>query len=130
MELVIETQHAERGASQDGDVGTRSLLGAPIREAIETTIFEGMPWPELKGKLFRFCLKEFGRCTSKVYIDVGRARESKPVGWVFERKEACEDAPGRTYIHEVWVMLRATVTCELGQKHLRSVCLDTGRVAS
>jgi hypothetical protein len=49
------------------------------------------------GELFRSCQREFGRCTSKVYVG-----EGKPIGWVFERKAKYTDT-GKPYTQQTWV---------------------------
>jgi hypothetical protein len=54
------------------------------------------------GELFRSFQKEFGRCTSKVYVDTPDG--AKPVGWVFVKREKYEDV-NEHYIHETWVTL-------------------------
>lgn len=98
------------------------LMGEPVQEAMETTIFDGLEWPELRGKLFRFCQREYGRCASKVYIDSGP--EKHQIGWCFERLRPYEDAPERTYTHAVWVTLLTPVQCDRGQRHLEPVYFD------
>lgn len=50
--------------------------------------------------LFRRLSREFGRCTSKVYVG-----EGSPVGWCFEKKARYDDT-GENYIMETW----ATIT--------------------
>lgn len=75
------------------------LMGEPSRIALEDTIFgeEGTP-----GEIFRFARSEYGRCTSKVYVDTEDG--PKAIGWVFVKREQYEDAP-ETYLHETWVTL-------------------------
>ena len=53
-----------------------------------------------RNGLFRRLSREFGRCTSKVYVG-----EGTPIGWVFEKKESCDDDTRETYIMETWVTL-------------------------
>ena len=64
------------------------------------------PWTDDRGKLFRDYRKEFGACKSRVYIDT--AKGTKPVGWVFSRRERYDDARSKadTYIREVWVEVK------------------------
>lgn len=52
-----------------------------------------------RGCLFRRLSREFGRCSSKVYVG-----EGTPVGWVFEKKALYEDTR-ETYIMETWVTI-------------------------
>lgn len=60
------------------------------------------------GKLFRGLQKEYGACTSKVYITT-TTEEAIPIGWVFQKRMAYDDARSdwpkaeRTYIRAVWV---------------------------
>ena len=49
--------------------------------------------------LFRRLSREFGRCSSKVYVG-----EGTPVGWVFEKKALYDDTR-ETYIMETWVTI-------------------------
>lgn len=68
------------------------------------------PFTEDIGRLFRFALKEWGRCVSKVYVDTvdGKAR---PCGWVFQKRRRYEDArqgwpkDKAEYLAETWVTL-------------------------
>ena len=66
--------------------------------------------PDLRtrGGLFRFLQKEYGRCVSKVHLDIpmgdGTYR-TLDTGWVFERKmkyDLCKD----TYLREVWIVMK------------------------
>ena len=52
-----------------------------------------------RGCLFRRLSREFGRCSSKVYVG-----EGTPVGWVFEKKALYDDTR-ETYIMETWVTI-------------------------
>lgn len=52
-----------------------------------------------RGSLFRRLSREFGRCSSKVYVG-----EGTPVGWCFEKKARYDDAR-ETYIMETWVTI-------------------------
>jgi len=53
-------------------------------------------------RLFEFCQQEFGRCTSKVYIDVkGKAMA---IGWVFEKTEHYTDTK-EPFKAESWITL-------------------------
>lgn len=59
-----------------------------------------------RGRLFRSCQSEFGRCTSKIRAD-GRGDEA--LGWVFvKRAEYSDNRRGRagTYLQETWVHVR------------------------
>ena len=53
------------------------------------------------GELYRALQKEYGRCTSYVYV--GDENPIK-IGWVFQRREKYTDCDD-TYTHEVWVTL-------------------------
>ena len=52
-----------------------------------------------RGCMFRRLSREFGRCSSKVYVG-----EGTPVGWVFEKKALYDDTR-ETYIMETWVTI-------------------------
>lgn len=54
------------------------------------------------GKLYRHCLKEYGRCTGKVYIDTDAG--TKAIGWIFLKRQKYEDC-NETYLLETWVTL-------------------------
>jgi hypothetical protein len=58
-----------------------------------------------KSKLFRNCQKEFGGCTSKIYLNIpmgdGTYDTRDGLGWVFEKRTKYEDC-NETYIQEVW----------------------------
>lgn len=56
-----------------------------------------------RRELFRFCQKEYGRCTSKMYIDHA-LYGTLCVGWVFEKRKRYEDCP-ETFLAETWVEL-------------------------
>ena len=66
----------------------------------ESDLYE--PFTDDIGRLFRFMQKEYGRCTSKVYVGDG-----DHVGWAFEKKVMYTDADSKDdrYIQEVWVTL-------------------------
>ena len=68
------------------------------------------------GDLYRFLVKEFGRCISKMYIDRlqvnGRMAEIH-CGWVFAKRMKYEDSKD-TYLREVWVSVRNAETKEEG----------------
>lgn len=55
------------------------------------------------GEVYRFAQREYGRCTSKVYID-GTDGKARAIGWVFVQRLKYEDT-GDTYLRETWVTL-------------------------
>ncbi len=78
------------------------------------------PYTDDIGKLFRNYQREYGACTSRVYIDGTDPARPTPVGWVFTKRTDYDDmVHGRssdcpttgyhrehhTYIREVWVTL-------------------------
>lgn len=83
---------------------------------------ESEAFTEDRGELYRALVREYGRCTGKVYVDRkvavngdpahGFTYEPLPIGWVFLKRMDYEDAhriPAgreRTYLREVWVMVR------------------------
>lgn len=66
---------------------------------------------ETRGELFLSLQREWGRCKSMVYQEMPDGAPDKPVGWVFERAMAYEDAPNKTYIREVWVQVIPRQIC-------------------
>lgn len=81
------------------DVTKGYLLG-------ETHWYE--PYTDNRGRLFRSLQREYGRCTSRVYVDTPSG--TKTVGWYFERKEEYEDSgrygrPAEYYVRGVWVQI-------------------------
>lgn len=67
------------------------------------------PFTNDRGRLFRDCQKDYGRCVSKVYVDMPDGTV-KTTGWYFERREAYEDSgrygrPVNHYTRGVWVQL-------------------------
>lgn len=65
----------------------------------ETDYYE--PHTDEKGELFRSLREEYGRCISKVYIDLPDG-SAKPVGWCFEKRREYSDC-NETYLQHVWV---------------------------
>lgn len=67
------------------------------------------PFTSDRARLFRLCQKEYGRCTSRVYVD-GPTGKPKPIGWVFEKRQQYEDTgrygrPAQFFTLETWVEL-------------------------
>lgn len=54
------------------------------------------------GDMYRHCLRFYGKCVSKVYIDKGD--KTIAVGWVFHKRTKYEDSK-ETYLQETWVTL-------------------------
>ena len=52
------------------------------------------------GKLYRTCVKEYGRCIGAVRVDP----DGKKVGWVFVKRTKCLDS-SETYLQETWISL-------------------------
>ena len=57
------------------------------------------------GDLFRFCVREHGRCISKVYRDAPDGG-GYAIGWVFLRRRKFDDC-NETYLCETWVTVHA-----------------------
>ena len=53
------------------------------------------------GDLYRAMVREYGRCTSKMYTDRG-VKPAMCVGWVFVKRAKYNDA-NETYLQETWV---------------------------
>ena len=62
------------------------------------------------GEIYREARDEYGRCTSKIYVDVriktndegGERWETKHVGWFFVSRQRFEDT-GEPYLRGAWV---------------------------
>jgi hypothetical protein len=52
-------------------------------------------------ELYKFCKKEYGKCISKVYVDIPDGT-ADTIGWVFEKKQKYERS-NEHYIQQVWV---------------------------
>jgi hypothetical protein len=58
-------------------------------------------------------VREYGRCTGRVYID-GADGKGLPIGWVFIKRKEYDDCK-ETFLQETWVTLHTapdTVTRE------------------
>jgi predicted RNA-binding Zn-ribbon protein involved in translation (DUF1610 family) len=95
------------------------------------------------GRLFRSCQKEYGRCTSAVYVDTVDGPPIR-VGWYFQKRMEYEDSrprydsysgkmkPAETYLRGVWVTVREAVTIECSncghewEGLARSACPECG----
>ena len=55
------------------------------------------------GDIFRAMRNEYGRCTSKVYVDLHDGGVAQ-VGWTFEKREKYQDSED-TYLQETWITL-------------------------
>jgi len=55
------------------------------------------------GRLFKAFQKEYGRCTSKMFIDGKNG--AKHIGWVFEKRMQYDDTR-EFYTREVWVEVK------------------------
>lgn len=75
-------------------------------EPIKGTIFEDDEPGELAGNVYRFCVREYGRCTGSVYIDTEDG--VKRIGWCFLKREHYEDT-GEPFLVETWVNLATMV---------------------
>jgi hypothetical protein len=73
------------------------LLGEPV-------IYE--TWAETPGELYKgqgwrgSLPAEYGRCTSKVYIDTEEG--TKAIGWTFLKRDKYEDT-GESFLHRTWI---------------------------
>lgn len=74
-------------------------------QPIKETYFDEDVTP---GEIYRESLKEHGRCTGKVYIDVKTDDDTvtvaQHIGWVFEKREKYDDSK-ETFLQETWVTL-------------------------
>jgi len=56
-----------------------------------------------KGEVFRFCLKKFGKCVSKVYVD-RKSGKPRAIGWIFEKLVKYDDC-NKKFLQEAWITL-------------------------
>ena len=59
---------------------------------------------ESPSEVYKHALKEYGRCTGKMYIDRANG-ETIAIGWVFASRQTYEDHPKKTYLREAWISL-------------------------
>lgn len=88
MSLYVHEVYYERRGSK--------LLGIGDSPVYET----GMKTP---AEIYRSAQKEFGRCTSRVYIE-GPSGNSLHIGWVFVKRTKYQDS-NETYLQETWVTI-------------------------
>jgi hypothetical protein len=67
----------------------------------ESGLFE--PFIDNILQLFRTFQSEYGKCISKLYIDLPDS-DAHPVGWIFEKRVKYSDSK-ETYLQQVWVTL-------------------------
>lgn len=85
-------------------------------EPIGDTIFDGTAPEELRSKVYHEAVKEYGRCTGKVYRDVRRKTNDEGgetwdvvhCGWVFVKREKYDDS-GEHFLCETWVTISRVV---------------------
>ncbi len=66
------------------------------------------------GELFRGMQKEYGRCISKIYIDIENI--SQHIGWVFEKISYYEDTK-EPYKQQVWITLHTNLPDKIVTNH-------------
>lgn len=54
------------------------------------------------GDLYRACLREFGRCTGKVYVE--NNGKDIPVGWTFLRRNPEDTPPTKTLLEKAVIV--------------------------
>lgn len=60
-------------------------------------------WPADQAPSYQDLQREYGRCTSKVYVDQDNA-SPKAIGWYFVSRQQYEDGEGK-YLRGAWVTL-------------------------
>lgn len=58
---------------------------------------------ETAGELYKFCLREYGRCVSSCYVDQPDGK-AKRIGWVFEKRMKYDDC-NEYFVCETWVTI-------------------------
>lgn len=56
-----------------------------------------------RGEIYRMMQREYGRCTSSVYVDTDRG--TKKTGWYFVSRQRYEDT-NEPYLRGAWITLR------------------------
>ena len=56
------------------------------------------------GDLYRSCVKEYGGCVGKVYVDTPDGN-ADAIGWVFQKNRKYEDV-NKNYLASCWVVYR------------------------
>ena len=88
MRLYVQEEYV----NVDRDVRYEGT-GTPYESAYETTEI---------GGLYRALVREYGRCTGRVYLDT-QSRGTVAVGWVFLKRERYDGSDDDTYLQETWV---------------------------
>jgi hypothetical protein len=73
----------------------------------QRTPFSEVYFKPTAAELYRYGLREYGRCTGKVWVD-GDDGPPVHVGYVFEARDRYEDT-GETYLREVWLTIEREV---------------------
>lgn len=69
------------------------------------------------GSIYRDCVREYGRCTSKVYQDTPNGK-AKAIGWVFlKRMEYSDFRSTDTYLQETWITVLTKVSEPVSAKY-------------
>ena len=67
------------------------------------------PYTDNMKRLFRSLQREYGRCISKMYIDIleqpERIRKTQSIGYVFQKKVKYTDCKDY-YLQETWIEFR------------------------
>lgn len=106
--LIVDTQ-AEEEPKAGEDEGPRYSLGREPDQRIGDSTLAG----KTMGQAFQMLQREYGKCRSRVYIDIGPGRtKTTPIGWVFEKLKEFQDADrarlvgrARFYKHITWVTI-------------------------
>ena len=69
----------------------------------ESDVYE--TFTDNRGELFRSLQKEYGRCVSKVYIDLEDGK-AQAIGWVFQKIVQYEDT-GEDFLMDTWVTVHS-----------------------
>jgi len=57
-------------------------------------------------QVYKYGLKTYGRCISKVYVDIDS--KSKSIGYVFQKMVKYEDC-NKTYLQETWITIHKSL---------------------
>lgn len=68
------------------------------------------------GVLFASLQREYGRCVSRIYVDLESEPQPIAVGWVFQKRMRYEDTADY-YLREVWITMLEKVDTVTRERH-------------
>ena len=79
-----------------------NVIFSRFTEPVDDVVwFKANESPDNLGDIYRAAQREFGRCTSSIYVDQ-KTGPAKKVGWYFVSRQKFEDT-GQPYLRGAWV---------------------------